>query len=107
VGLTDKGYIRLWDKEWYGKYEHRAVMERLIGGPIPEHLVVHHIDHDKTHNCQCNLMLLDRRIHDRLRKRSIEEVIRWLAMYEQSRVPDWVEGGDEVEADDELYYGTG
>ena len=31
---------------------------------------IHHADFNSGHNCRCNLLLLDKRIHDRLPNRS-------------------------------------
>jgi len=34
------------------------------GGEIPENMTVEHLDHNRTHNCHSNLMLLQKEIHD-------------------------------------------
>lgn len=83
--VTEKGYLRYSAGPKRGKYVHRAVMEGVIGGPIPEGMTVEHLDHDRQHNCRQNLMLLDKAIHDYIswqswsRKRALEE-----------GAPDWV-----------------
>jgi hypothetical protein len=74
--LNEKGYVRLWRKPHYGRYEHRVVMAELCrkgcSQPLeektglPEGMVVHHQDHVRTHNCHQNLMLMDKAIHDAL-----------------------------------------
>jgi len=84
--LTEKGYVRISSGADRGKYEHRAVMERLIGGPIPAGMTVEHIDHRRAHNCWQNLMLLDKRIHDFI---SWENIRRFQEL--QAAPPDWVE----------------
>lgn len=70
---TEKGYVRLYTREGRNRYAHRACMEDMLRNPvglmfrgdgmIPEWADVHHIDGDRAHNCQGNLMLLDRPIH--------------------------------------------
>ena len=34
------------------------------GGEIPDNMTVEHLDHNRTHNCHTNLMLLQKEIHD-------------------------------------------
>lgn len=71
--VTAKGYVRLTRGQYRHWYEHRAVMDAATrqwcyyGPGIPEGFHVHHIDGDKRHNCQQNLMLLDAPIHNRLK----------------------------------------
>lgn len=75
-------------------------MEMLLANPvglvflpavavIPGWATVHHIDHDKQHNCGANLMLLDHRIHNAISK---ARRLFILANYEA-----WVEYNRQVE----------
>lgn len=75
--FTKKGYIQFNHGEHRNKYEHRVIIEKLIrsrtGGlvwinqiQIPENMTVHHNDHRRAHNCNDNLMLLEKAIHDYL-----------------------------------------
>jgi hypothetical protein len=62
---------------------------------LPTGLVVEHIDHDKAHNCMCNLMLLDKRIHDVLSAEHRHRRNRMLraecaAYAADGGEPDWV-----------------
>ena len=54
-----KGYI----------YEHRLVMENLIGRPLNGNEDVHHIDFNGLNNNPENLLLLESKAHQRLHKR--------------------------------------
>lgn len=46
--------------------EHILVMESVIGGPIPEGMVVHHRDKVKTNNDPSNLQLMTAKDHSKL-----------------------------------------
>jgi hypothetical protein len=62
---------------------------------LPPGLTVEHLDHDRVHNCMCNLMLLDKRIHDAISIRH-RYVMRGLngntedAVASSVEEPDWV-----------------
>lgn len=104
--LNDKGYVRIGTRKHRGKYEHRYVMEcmlrRPVGlvfpgdGKIPAGMHVHHNDHDRTHNCRSNLMLLQGCIHNALsrsyRKYLLnhwDEYMEWIRR-ENDTPPAWV-----------------
>lgn len=97
--LNEKGYRRIRAGKDRNKYEHRAVIERMLQSPlcadyvfsvrgvIPPGFVVEHIDHRRTHNCGPNLMLLQKAIHDKLTGWTIK------FRYENTvweDFPDWV-----------------
>lgn len=70
--------MRLKTRANRGRYEHRVVIEKLLANPIalpyvfpergviPAGMTVEHVDHQRAHNCHGNLMLLDKRIHDKI-----------------------------------------
>ena len=78
VYVTPKGYRRISHGPNRNQLEHRLVMQQMLMDPIglchlpvgdpiiPTWATVHHIDHQKRHNCPDNLMLLDYRIHNAL-----------------------------------------
>lgn len=45
--------------KYYGRHEHRVVMERIKGRPLNRNEVVHHIDGNKRNNDPLNLMLFE------------------------------------------------
>jgi hypothetical protein len=67
------GYVRYSVSPHRGKYEQRVILAALCAEfcyyqinsrtGLPDGLTVEHLDHNRTHNCHCNLMLLDERIH--------------------------------------------
>lgn len=62
--ITRKGYVRITAGPDRGKYEHRAVIEGLLGRPLRWDEEVHHQDFHRAHNCPENLILMDKVIHD-------------------------------------------
>jgi hypothetical protein len=64
--VTKDGYVRYTAGDFRNRYEHRVIMEFVIGCPIPRGFEVHHIDRDRSHNCPENLMLLAAPIHEAL-----------------------------------------
>ena len=69
--ITAKGYVRITAGEDRFKFEHRVISEKILGGPLPEGMEVHHMDGRKDHNCvgnwetghPGNLLLIDARLH--------------------------------------------
>jgi hypothetical protein len=109
VHLHEKGYLRVGRRGPYrGWLVHRVVMlemcQEFCYYELPENktklpvgMTVEHLDHKRTHNCSQNLMLLDKRIHDKISG----DYAVWIAGVQASRVsnsmmmdeadePDWV-----------------
>lgn len=61
--LTAKGYVRITAGSDRNRYEHRVILERLLGRPLRLNEEVHHIDFKRSHNCPDNLLLLDEVFH--------------------------------------------
>jgi hypothetical protein len=67
--VTDKGYIYLFapDHPFADKrgtvFEHRLVMEHLLGRYLNPSEVVHHVDGNKQNNDPSNLLVMDRVLH--------------------------------------------
>lgn len=57
------GYIRISAGSDRGKYEHRVVMEQVLGKPIPEGFDVHHVDGNPKNNALRNLLLVESNLH--------------------------------------------
>jgi hypothetical protein len=82
---NEKGYVRLYIKEHRGKYEHRVVVAKMCAEQcfypleadgLPAGFTVEHQDHNRTHNCPENLILLQEIIHNHLSAAS-----RWAKPY--------------------------
>jgi hypothetical protein len=102
--LRHDGYVQITRHgPWRWCLEHVKVMLEAcremcyypVEDGLPPGFTVEHLNHNRAHNCMCNLMLLDKRIHDVL---SIEH--RWrrsralraenAAYAADGGVPDWV-----------------
>lgn len=70
--INKAGYVLLRINGKY-VYEHRYVMEQMLGRPLESDETVHHVDKNKANNSQENLLLLQKKTHD-----SIETSERWL-----------------------------
>jgi hypothetical protein len=46
-------------------YEHRYVVERQLGRKLLRSEIVHHIDHNRLNNDPSNLVVMDKKEHDR------------------------------------------
>lgn len=101
--LTSDGYYKINTYKGRDMLEHRAVMLEMLEEPVsymlrPDMLgdgyTVHHNDHNKTHNCQGNLMLLQKCIHDAIsnsyRSYILANYSAYLQWLNDRSAPDWV-----------------
>ena len=65
---VSKEYPRITKGKHKGKMIHRLVMEKFIGRELFSHVVVHHIDGDKSNNSIDNLALMTTSAHARLHR---------------------------------------
>jgi len=95
-----KGYVQIIRRgPWRGWLEHRKVMLEMcrqmcyypIDGDLPPGFTVDHLDHNRSHNCPENLMLLDKRIHDHLS--AVHHATLTELRASVVDVPDWVNTG--------------
>lgn len=98
------GYIQITRRgPWRWCLEHVKVMLEAcqemcyydVTDGLPPGFTVEHLDHIKDHNCMCNLMLLDKRIHDVLsaqhrwhRRRAL--LTECAAYATDGGEPDWI-----------------
>lgn len=102
--LNSEGYIRFSAGEHRHKLEHVVVIEKLLEAPIsymfppgsriPKGLTIHHCDHNRTHNCIGNLMLLGKLIHDAISRNyrayimsHYDEYVSWMQKKYDEEVP--------------------
>ena len=62
----NEGYVRLNGTKCY---EHRSIAERVLGRPLKQNEVVHHINGNKADNRNCNLLICDVGYHFWLHQR--------------------------------------
>lgn len=68
--LTVNGYVTIIEEE--GKnYEHRIVVETIIGRKLKRNEYVHHIDHDTSNNSPDNLIVLSASDHTKLHHKGL------------------------------------
>ena len=58
ISICPAGYRRV-----NSIHEHRRVAETALGRPLPKGAVVHHINHDKQDNRNCNLVICNSEKH--------------------------------------------
>jgi hypothetical protein len=73
-GPATRGYVLVCTARYRNWLLHRAIVDIHIKewNPlgwegIPADRVVHHVDFNRSHNCDCNLLLLDGPLHDACR----------------------------------------
>lgn len=108
--ITHHGYVRITSGEYRGMLEHRVVLIPLCkefcyyplskkGFPelpgLPDGFTVEHLNHNRQHNCICNLILLDTRIH---------RYISWRSWLGKDRIGEIANQDIELGPDD--YNGT-
>lgn len=71
--IFKNGYVAIVDKEKLATasvedytYEHRIVAEEMLGRPLMEGEVVHHLDENRTNNSPDNLLVLSSPMHVKL-----------------------------------------
>ena len=52
-------------RKWFGRHEHRQIMERIVGRRLTADEIVHHKDGNKRNNDPANLELTNRADHAR------------------------------------------
>lgn len=68
--IARSGYKIVSKRGKHNLYEHRVVAEQMIGRPLEPNEVVHHIDGNRSNNDPSNLMVMERREHDRLKDKT-------------------------------------
>lgn len=65
--LARSGYRIISKKGKSQLYEHRVVIEEMLGRPLESDEVVHHIDGNRSNNSSENLIVMKRRDHDKMK----------------------------------------
>lgn len=60
--VNSEGYIRVLTDNGR-RHEHRVIAEKALGRKLKPYEIVHHIDGDRTHNVNTNLLVCDRTYH--------------------------------------------
>lgn len=63
---TRSGYRILYDKG-QKRYEHQIIAEEMLGRPLENNEVVHHIDGNRSNNSPDNLVVMKRQEHDKIK----------------------------------------
>lgn len=66
---SDRGGMRLYRGAGNGRNLHRVLAERAFGGPLPEGVVVHHVDRDPLNAHPRLVICQDQRYHKLLHRR--------------------------------------
>lgn len=70
--IDKNGYVIVYVSKQKYEYEHRLVMERILGRKLQDGEVVHHINHNRQDNRPENLELFMKKEHDKM-----ETTNRW------------------------------
>ena len=62
--INDKGYVVISIGNDTYELEHRIVVQNYILRPVSDKESIHHINGNRADNRPCNLVLLDKRLHD-------------------------------------------
>jgi len=68
VRVHTEGYLLVPSPNNKGRqvYQHRLIMEQVLGRPLKHHELVHHIDRNRANNNKNNLMIVTRKQHHKL-----------------------------------------
>lgn len=67
--LCKNGYVQVWVSDRGYVYEHRLVMEKVLGRKLENYESVHHINNVKTDNRPRNLVVCSEREHMRIHRK--------------------------------------
>ena len=74
IYIDKRGYPRFRDNN---KLVHRVVMEKIIGRPLRDDEVVHHINGDKTNFSRRNLQLVNKKDHFKIHVTDKKNIGLW------------------------------
>ncbi len=63
---TGSGYVQVWRAGGGGDFEHRAIVARVLGRPIPTGVEIHHVDGDPRNNEHRNLVVCQDKAYHKL-----------------------------------------